>query len=78
VCQFYVDDAFAVAHRKAASIMLYKKLPGFYGLSFIEETNKIEKLINNPEKATDGNFGRAKEDKLKYLPELEKIADTYS
>jgi len=29
VCQFYVDDAFAVAHRKHRSIMLYRDLPGF-------------------------------------------------
>jgi phosphoglycerate kinase len=75
VCQFYADDAFAVAHRKAASIMLYKKLPGFYGLSFIEEANKIGKLIENPKRPLTVILGGAKEDKLKYLPELEKIAD---
>lgn len=75
VCQFYVNDAFAVAHRKAASIMLYKKLPGFYGLSFIEEAEKIGKLVENPEKPLTIILGGAKEDKLKYLPELEKIAD---
>jgi len=76
VCQFYVDDAFAVAHRRAASIMLYKKLPGFYGLSFIEETNKIEKLINNPEKPLTVILGGAKEDKLKYLDDLIKKVGT--
>jgi phosphoglycerate kinase len=75
VCQFYVNDAFAVAHRKATSVMLYKKLPGFYGLSFIEEANKISKLIENPGRPLTVILGGAKEDKLKYLPELEKIAD---
>ena len=75
VCQFYADDAFAAAHLKAASIMLYKKLPGFYGLSFIEEANKIEKLINNPEKPVTVILGGAKEDKLSYLEDLEKLAD---
>ena len=76
VCQFYVDDAFAVAHRKHRSIMLYKNLPGFYGLSFCEEAEKIEKLINNPEKPFTIVLGGAKEDKLKYLDDLAKIADT--
>lgn len=75
VCQFYVDDAFAVAHRKTASIMLYKKLPRFYGLSFIEEADKIGKLVDNPQRPLTIILGGAKEDKLKYLPELEKIAD---
>jgi phosphoglycerate kinase len=75
VCQFYVDDAFAVAHRKAASIMLYKKLPGFYGLSFIEEANKIEKLINDPVGPLTVILGGAKDDKLNYLMDLEKLAD---
>lgn len=75
VCQFYVNDAFAVAHRKHRSIMLYKNLPGFYGIAFVEEANKIEKAINNPEKPLTIILGGAKEDKLKYLPELEKIAD---
>lgn len=75
VCQFYVDDAFAVAHRKAASMMLYKRLPGFYGLSFLEEVTQIEKLVNNPQRPLTIILGGAKEDKLKYLPELEKTAD---
>ena len=75
VCQFYVNDAFDVSHRKATSIMLFKKLPGFYGLSFIEEANKIEKLIDSPERPMTIILGGAKEDKLKYLADLEKIAD---
>ncbi|MCX6726546.1 MAG: phosphoglycerate kinase [Candidatus Shapirobacteria bacterium] len=72
---FYVDDAFAVAHRKHRSIMLYKNLPGFYGLSFIEEAEKIAKVAENPEKPLTVILGGAKEDKLKYLEELEKKAD---
>lgn len=75
VCNFYVDDAFAVAHRKHRSIMLYKSLPGFYGLSFVEETEKIAKAVEKPEKPITIILGGAKEDKLKYLEELEKMAD---
>ena len=75
VCQFYVDDAFAVAHRKHRSIMLYKNLPGFYGLSFIEEANKIAKIIESPERPLIVILGGAKEDKLKYLKELLEKAD---
>lgn len=75
VCQFYVNDAFAVAHRKHRSIMLHKNLPAFYGVSFIEEAEKISRVIENPEKPLNIILGGAKEDKLKYLNELEKIAD---
>jgi phosphoglycerate kinase len=75
VCQFYVNDAFANSHRKHRSIMLYKSLPGFYGISFIEEAEKIGRLLDNPERPLTIILGGAKEDKLEYLPELEKMAD---
>jgi len=75
VCQFFVNDALAVSHRKERSNLLYKSLPGFYGLSFIEEVNKIEKLINQPEKPLTVILGGAKEDKLKYVDDLLKVAD---
>jgi 3-phosphoglycerate kinase len=75
VSQFYVDDAFTVAHRKHRSIMLYKNMPGFYGLSFIDETEKIGKLLDNPEKPLIVVLGGAKADKLKYLEDLQKIAN---
>lgn len=75
ISNFYVDDAFAMAHRKHRSIMLYKSLPGFYGLSFIEEAEKIAKIAKDPERPLTIILGGAKEDKLKYLEGLEKIAD---
>jgi phosphoglycerate kinase len=75
ICQFYVNDAFAVAHRKNASIMLYKRMPALYGFSFIEEAKKIEQILQNPQKPITVVLGGAKEDKLKYLSDLEKIAD---
>lgn len=75
VCQFFVNDALAVSHRKERSNMLYKVLPGFYGLAFIEEVEKIERATANPERPLTVILGGAKEDKLNYLEELEKIAD---
>jgi len=71
----FVNDAFAVAHRKSASVMLQQWMETYYGLSFCEEAEKIGKLVENPEKPVTIVLGGAKEDKLKYLPELEKIAD---
>lgn len=74
-CNFFVNDAFAVAHRKNASVMLFKRMPTLYGFSFIEEAEKIGKILENPQRPLTVILGGAKEDKLKYLPDLEKIAD---
>lgn len=73
--KIFVNDAFAVAHRKAASVMMYQQMPGYYGLSFIEEAEKIGKLLNNPQRPLTVVLGGAKADKLSYVPELLKIAD---
>jgi phosphoglycerate kinase len=71
----YVDDAFAVAHRKAASIVLYREMKTFYGLNFIEEVEKINLILEKKEKPMVIILGGAKEDKLKYLDDLGKMAD---
>lgn len=75
ICQFYVNDAFAVAHRKNTSIMLYKRMSAFYGFSFIEETEKIKQIIDDKKTPITVILGGAKEDKLNYLPDLIRIAD---
>ncbi|MBP6989447.1 phosphoglycerate kinase [Candidatus Shapirobacteria bacterium] len=75
VNQFFVNDALAVSHRYERSNLLYKNLPGFYGLAFIDEVEKILKVVNNPLRPITVILGGVKEDKLSYLPELEKIAD---
>lgn len=75
VCQFFVNDALAVSHRHERSNLLYKNLPGFYGLAFIDEVEKILQVVQNPIGPITVILGGAKEDKLNYLPELEKIAD---
>lgn len=73
--EVYVNDAFAVAHRGQASIMLFKELRAYYGISFIEEAEKISKVLENPERPLVVILGGAKEDKLQYLDGLEKMAD---
>ena len=74
ICQAYIDDAFAVAHRAHASITLWQKLPAFYGLSFIEEYSHLEALIN-PVRPLTLVLGGAKEDKIKHLDKLVPLCD---
>jgi phosphoglycerate kinase len=74
ICQAYVDDAFAVAHRAHSSITLWQKLPAFYGFSFIEEYSHLETLIN-PSRPLTLVLGGAKEDKLKHLDKLIPLCD---
>ncbi len=75
VCNAYINDAFTVAHRKHRSIMIHQEMETYYGLSFIDEVEKISKLIEVPQHPLTIILGGAKEDKLSYLPELTKIAD---
>jgi len=74
LCQAYVNDAFAVAHRPHASVTLWQKLPAFYGLSFIEEFSHLEKLID-PSRPFTLILGGAKEDKLKHLDKFISFCD---
>jgi len=69
----YVNDAFAVAHRAAASIILYREMESYYGLDFMKEVEAIGQILNKDNLVIV--LGGAKEDKLKYLSELEKVAD---
>ncbi len=70
----YVDDAFAVAHRAAASIILHREMESFYGLSFVKEIEKISQILERKEKLVI-ILGGAKEDKLKNVDELAEMAD---
>ena len=71
----YVNDAFAVAHRKSASIVLHRDMETYYGLSFVEEVEKISNILENKKRPITIILGGAKEDKLKYIDDLLKIAD---
>ena len=73
--EIYVNDAFAVAHRAHASIMVHRKLPTYFGLSFAEEAKKIEAVLTSPHRPLVVLLGGAKKDKLNYLAGLERIAD---
>ncbi|MDD2483378.1 MAG: phosphoglycerate kinase [Candidatus Shapirobacteria bacterium] len=72
-CSVFVNDAFAVAHREAASIILHREMETFYGLSFVEEAEKIGNILGKENLVII--LGGAKEDKLKNINELSKIAD---
>ena len=75
IASAYVDDALAVAHRAAASIILHREMESYYGLSFVDEMEKIWYILDKKEKPMVIVLGGAKEDKLKHLEELTEIAD---
>lgn len=70
----FVNDAFAVAHRRNASVLLHQEMESFYGLDFVEEVERMNNLIN-PNRPMTIILGGAKADKLNYLEDLKKIAD---
>ena len=67
----YVNDAFAVAHRAAASIILHREMETYYGLSFVKEAEKINFILENSAEQNNKGLvivlGGAKEDKLKNI-----------
>ena len=71
--QAFVNDAIAAYH-PAASITLHHVLPGYYGLSFLEELQNLAKLATCPHPLTV-ILGGAKMDKLDYLPALINLSD---
>ncbi|MDD4027128.1 MAG: phosphoglycerate kinase [Candidatus Shapirobacteria bacterium] len=74
-CSIFVNDAFAVAHRKVASVLLHKEMETYYGLSFMEEVEKINEILEKKEKPMVIILGGAKEDKLKNIDKLAEMAD---
>lgn len=73
-CHALVNDAIAVAHREAASIILHREMETYYGFNFMEEVEGMKKAING-EKPMTLILGGAKEDKMKYLNELSQKMD---
>jgi len=73
-CHALVNDAIAVAHRQAASIVLHREMETYYGFNFMEEVEGMKKAING-EKPITLILGGAKEDKLKYINELSQKMD---
>lgn len=73
----YVDDTFAMMHRKEASVVgVPKLLPHYAGLLVEKEVTQIERAIKNPKKPVVAIIGGAKvSTKLPVLGKLLEIAD---
>lgn len=73
----FINDAFGTSHRCHASNYGIKKyIDSAYGFLIHEEKEKLDELINNPEKPFTVIMGGAKvEDKLKLISELLKNCD---
>ncbi|MFH0806113.1 MAG: phosphoglycerate kinase [Candidatus Brennerbacteria bacterium] len=74
---FYVNDAFAVSHRKNASVVAIAKfLPAYGGLWLKEEISQLDAAMKNPKRPFVMMVGGAKVgDKLRSLRGLLKKAD---
>src|SRR3989344_2327823 len=73
----YVNDAFAVSHRAAASIVaITKLLPSFAGLLLASEISALDRVLKNPRRPFVVILGGAKaETKIPYIAPLLKKAD---
>lgn len=73
----YVDDAFAMMHRKEASVVgVPKLLPSYAGLLVENEVTQIDRAIKNPKKPVVAIIGGAKiSTKIPVLSKLLEIAD---
>ncbi len=72
---YFINDAFAVAHRASASTTLFNKLKTVYGDSFAYEIEKISKLVEKPEKPITLIIGGAKKDKLNNIVKISENVD---
>jgi len=73
----YVNEAFATSHREHASIVgLPKLLPKAAGLRFAEEIEKLSAILENPKKPVVAMISGIKKDKLSYIQNFLKFADT--
>lgn len=77
LADFYVNEAFAVCHRKHASIVgLPTKLPAYAGLALFNEISALAKVRINPERPLVAVLGGAKmETKLPLVDAFSTVAD---
>jgi phosphoglycerate kinase len=75
--EVYVNDAFSVSHRKAASIVgLPKLLPSFGGLLLKKEITVLEGIMKHPKKPFVAIIGGKKiTTKIKFIKKLTAVAD---
>lgn len=73
----YVNDSFAVSHRRHTSLVgVPKLLPSYAGLRLVDEVDNLEKVIKNPIKPLVAIVGGAKiETKKPVISKFLKIAD---
>lgn len=72
----YVNEAFSVSHRKHSSIVgITKYLQSYAGLNFEKEIENLDKIKNEPERPLVVLISGVKEDKLKMIEPLSKLAD---
>lgn len=75
---FYVNDAFATAHREHASmIQLPKLLPTVLGRTFEKEMKVMQKLYRQPDRPVTLILGGAKPDKLEYLKSMFEYVNVF-
>jgi phosphoglycerate kinase len=74
----YVNDAFAVSHRKHASVVgITKHLPAYAGIRLEEEVRELGTVLEKPARPLIFILGGAKlETKKPLVPRLAKTADT--
>lgn len=73
----FVNDAFAVSHRKHASIVgVTKFLPSYAGFHLQKEVEELSKILNNPKRPLTVIVGGAKiETKLPLIEKMHHFAD---
>ncbi len=74
----YVNDAFGVSHRDAASVVgITKLLPSYCGLLLEQEIRAVEKIMENPKRPVVAIIGGAKiSTKIILLEKLLDVVDT--
>ncbi len=74
---FFVNESFATSHRESASIVgLPKLLPHAAGFRFCEEVQNLSQVLENPSRPLVMVISGLKDDKLGYMENFLKFADT--
>ena len=78
LAKYYINDAFAVCHRKHASVASVPHLlPSAAGFLLEEELKNLDRILKNPERPLLVLVGGAKvETKEKFIEKISQIADT--
>lgn len=77
LADIYVNDAFAVCHRKAASVVAVTKyLPSYGGFLLKKEIKMLSRVTENPKKPFVAIIGGKKiSTKIKFISKLTRLAD---